>query len=306
MRPAAALAVVSCVLLAGCGGSSGSPQGAGASSAGGRTLEELWSAAPERVAVVPGDENHEPGLNRVSFLVVDGSGRVVERPSATVWVATSRDAEPFLRTKAVLERIGVLGGSEADATHFYVAHVRLPKPHTYWLLAEPVGGRQIAAIGNVQVVANDSPPDVGDPAPRSRTPTIASTHGDFAALTTRTPPDRALLRYSVADSLSAHVPFVVTFATPKLCQSRLCGPSVDVTLAAERRFRGDGIRFIHVEVYENNDLAKGFNRWMREWKLETEPWTFLVDRSGRIVDRFEGALSVDELERAVRAKLLES
>lgn len=302
MRPAAALAVVSCLLLVGCGGSRNTSTSSAA--AAGKTLEELWSAAPERVAITPGDENHEPGPNRVSFLVIDSSGRVVTRPRATVWLAKERDAEPFVRALARLERIGVPGGSAADATHFYVVHVRLPAAHEYWLLAEPVGGPQIAAIGNVEVVRHDQPPDVGDAAYPSRTPTITSTHGDVATLTTRTPPDLSLLRWSVADSLKSHIPFVVTFATPKLCQSRLCGPSVDVTLAASRHFRGKGIRFIHVEVFEDNDVAKGYNRWMKEWNLPTEPWTFLVDASGRIRARFEGAVSLAELEQAIRTTLL--
>ena len=59
-----------------------------------------------------------------------------------------------------------------------------------------------------------------------------------------------------------------------------------------------------VEVYEENDPAKGFNQWMQEWKLQTEPWTFLVDANGKIVERFEGTVSVNELETAVREKLL--
>ena len=66
------------------------------------------------------------------------------------------------------------------------------------------------------------------------------------------------------------------------------------------------MRFIHVEVYEDNDPAKGYNQWMGEWKLPTEPWTFLVAANGKIADRFEGTVSVDELETAVREKLLAS
>jgi glutathione peroxidase-family protein len=45
---------------------------------------------------------------------------------------------------------------------------------------------------------------------------------------------------------------------------------------------------------------------MQAWNLQTEPWTFLVDASGTIVDRFEGTVSVDELETAVREKLVPS
>ena len=40
---------------------------------------------------------------------------------------------------------------------------------------------------------------------------------------------------------------------------------------------------------------------MREWGLETEPWTFLVGRDGKILERFEGAVSVRELEEALGA-----
>ena len=63
------------------------------------------------------------------------------------------------------------------------------------------------------------------------------------------------------------------------------------------------MRFIHVEVFEDNDPAKGFNRWMREWNLPTEPWTFLVGADGKIAARFEGTASVLELEEAVREVL---
>ena len=256
------------------------------------------------VAVVPGTENHEPGDVRISFLVVDAENAVVALPTARVWVAESLDAPPFLEDEAKLERIGVPGGDEADATHIYVANLRLTKPGKYWLLAEPEGGAEkVQALGNVIVKAEDDPPDVGDKAIASQTPTLSSTGGDTAALTTRTPPDETLLRHSVADWLAAKVPFVVTFATPKFCSSRTCGPVVDVVEEVARRIEGGDVRFIHVEVFEDNDPAKGFNRWLEEWKLPTEPWTFLVGADGTIVERFEGTVSVTELETAVREKL---
>jgi len=78
---------------------------------------------------------------------------------------------------------------------------------------------------------------------------------------------------------------------------------VDVVEEVQRRVDSDDVRFIHVEVFEGNDPAKGFNRWMQEWKLPTEPWTFLVGADGRIVERFEGTVSVAELEAAVRERL---
>jgi hypothetical protein len=304
MRPPAALTVLSCLLVAGCGGSGSDTETTVADPGGGKTLEQLWRAPGDDVAVIAGTANHEPGDVRVSFLVVDAEGQVVALPTARVWIADALDAQPFLESSAKLERIGVPGGDVADASHIYVSRLRLPRPGKYWLLAEPEGGStKVQALGNVVVVANDSAPDVGDPAIASETPTIASTGGDLSKLTTRTPPDESLLEHSIAGSLAAKAPFVVTFSTPKFCSSRTCGPAVDVVEEVARRFEGADVRFIHVEVYEGNDPAKGYNRWMQDWGLTTEPWTFLVDRTGTIVERYEGVVSVNELEEAVHDKL---
>lgn len=268
------------------------------------TLEELWRAPGDDVAIVPGTENHEAGDVRISFLVVDAENRLVTLPTARVWVSKALDAQPFLETSAKLERIGVPGGDVARASHIYVARFSLPTVGTYWVLAEPEGGAtSIQALGNVVVAKKDSAPDIGDPAIAAHTPTIASTGGDLSKLTTRTPPDESLLEHSIADSLEAKTPFVVTFSTPKFCTSRTCGPVVDVVEEVASRFDGSTTRFIHVEVFEGNDPAKGYNRWMQEWGLKTEPWTFLVDGTGMIVERYEGAVSVNELEQAVHDKL---
>ena len=304
MRPVAALTVLSCLLLVGCG-SGGDAATTAADPGGGMTLEQLWRAPGDDVAIVAGTQNHEPGDVRVSFLVIDSEGRVVTLPTARVWVASALDTSPFLESTAKLERIGVPGGVVADASHIYVARLNLSRPGTYWLLAEPEGGgTKVQALGNVVVVKQDSAPDVGDPAIASKTPTVASTGGDFAKLTTRTPPDESLLKYSVADSLRAKVPFVVTFSTPKFCSSRTCGPVVDVVEEVSELVEGGDVRFIHVEVFEGNDPANGYNRWMKDWGLTTEPWTFVVGRDGKIVERYEGVVSVHELEQVVREKLV--
>ena len=298
MRPAIALLAAACLVPLGCGGSADDPETAG-TPGDGKTLEQLWRAPGDDVAVIAGTQSHEPGDVRVSFLVVDSQGRVSLLPTARVWVSQALEAPPFLETKAKLERIGVPGGAEADATHIYVAHLRLPETGSYWLLAEPESGNPVQALGNVVVSADDRAPSPGDHAPRSETPTLATAGGDASKVTTRTPPDTSLLRHSIADSLRAKIPFVVTFSTPKFCTSRTCGPVVDVLEETASRFEGKRVRFIHVEVYEDNDPAKGFNEWVREWGLETEPWTFLVGRDGKVLERFEGAVSVRELEEAL-------
>ena len=51
------------------------------------TLEALWRAPGEDVAIVPGTADFGPGHVRLTFLVIDGQGRVVTRPTARVWLA---------------------------------------------------------------------------------------------------------------------------------------------------------------------------------------------------------------------------
>src|SRR5205823_1882744 len=127
--------------------------------------------------------------------------------------------------------IGVPGESEAaslDVTKIYVAHFAVPRRGIYTVVTETLGAKPVQAELHIQVRKRPQAPAVGSKAIASDTPTIASTHGNFAKLTTRTPPDKAMLRYSVAASLAAHKPFVLVFATPKFCTSRTCGPVVDV------------------------------------------------------------------------------
>jgi hypothetical protein len=104
--------------------------------------------------------------------------------------------------------------------------------------------------------------------------------------------------------LAAHEPFVVTFATPRFCTSRTCGPVVDVVDYVRRNSAGSGVRFIHVEVFTKNRPALGYNRWMRQWGLQSEPWTFLVGRDGLVKAKFEGSVSAAELEAAIRRLIL--
>jgi len=279
--------------MAGCGGSSSAKEEPKAP-----TLEALWRAPGEDVAITPGSADFGPGRVRLTFLIVDGQGGVVTRPSARIWIARGLKERPFAQTTARSEEIGVEGSDPADATAIFVTNLQLPKAGMYWVLAEPVGGRKIQAVGTVVVKEQTAAPDIGEAAPRSQTPTLAT--ATLAELSTSRVPDPDLHRSSVAAALADRVPFVLVFATPKYCTSRTCGPVVDVVSTVRRDNAGSGIRFIHVEIYEGNDPARGENRWVREWKLPSEPWVFLVGADGKVRDRFEGTISVRELDASVR------
>ncbi len=290
--------------LVGCGGSGTTSDGESTSTTAAPpgTLEALWRGPGEDVAIIPGTSDYGPGRNRVSFLVVDKQSQLIERPTARIWVARGLKQKPYAETTATLEPIGVPGGARADAQNIYVTTLDTPTPGKYWLLAEPVGGKHIQALGNLVVRKRTAAPSVGERAIPSRNPTLQPGAGPKAvkAATTAEPPDRDLLRTTVAAAMAKERPFVVTFATPLYCQTRTCGPVVQVVQAVAKNWRGRGVDFIHIEIYKDNDPAKGTNRWVDEWNLQSEPFTFVVDRTGVIRTRLEGAFSPAELAAAVR------
>ena len=92
----------------------------------------------------------------------------------------------------------------------------------------------------------NGPPDVGRRRSRStrgRSPTSATTP---RRLDTRLPPATDLLKTDLADVVGKK-PVVITFATPALCQSRVCGPVVDIVEQAKAK-APDGVAFIHQEI----------------------------------------------------------
>ena len=160
-------------------------------------------------------------------------------------------------------------------------------------------GLDATVRGSFEVTKEGSTPAWGEEVPAVETP-AASGRRAIARISTDEHPDPSFYRTSVADAIRAGEPFVVVFATPKFCASRTCGPVLDTV---KRVARGtQGITFIHVEPYElpadptNLEPVDA----ALEWGLPSEPWVFLVDRDGRLVAEFEGALSAGELRDALR------
>ena len=138
----------------------------------------------------------------------------------------------------------------------------------------------------------------GDPAPRIHTPTEADVGGDLASIDTRLPP--STMHNADFAEVVGKKPVVLIFATPALCQSRVCGPVVDIAEEVKAGMEGEDVEFIHMEVFQDNQIAKGLRPQLVEYNLQTEPWVFTVDPKGKVAARFEGAFSSRELEEGIK------
>jgi hypothetical protein len=297
--------------FAGCGGGGGRTAGEAAGSTETSDADAVtapgWAApllskAGSEGAAVMASSDFAAGRNRVSFLLVRGDNSLVRAPRADVYYQPTAGG-PTKKTLARLVSIGVKASpaEKDDVKEIYVAELQLPRTGKQWIVIQPRG----VAFQGFQILDVKAKPTaiaVGGKAPASKNPTLATKPA--SKITTARPLDTGLLRYSIAESLQAKKPFVVAFATPAFCQSRTCGPTVDVVDAVRKRFESKGIRFIHVEIYEDNLPGNGVNGWVKEWRLPTEPWVYVVDRDGVVRDRFEGAISVPELEQSIRRNLL--
>jgi hypothetical protein len=318
-RPTLAVAAAVVLLATGCGSSGGGgstppaqpPPTAGLQDfpkAAGRTLGELQARLPEGPVLSPSVSLLEPGANRVGFGLFDVAHKPLAGAAAALYVSDPDGSHlrgPFVaRSESLVVKPQFESRTTAQdpdsANSVYVADVTFPRKGKYVVVAVArVDGRLLASGATSMEVGpkGAAPPAVGEKAPRVHTPTVASAGGDVSKVTTRVPPDLNLLKTDLADVLGRK-PVVLMFATPQLCVSRVCGPVVDIEAQVQAAV-GDKVAFIHNEIYNENDTAKGFRPQVRAYRLPTEPWCFVIDRTGRVSARFEGAFSVGELQRAV-------
>ena len=185
----------------------------------------------------------------------------------------------------------------------YESQVPFRKPGDYAVLVvTQTGNTYVAAPTQVKVKTKlqDQVPDVGEQAPKVATDTLESVKGNEELLDTRVPPSD--MHAESFDQVVGKKPVALLFATPQLCQSRVCGPVTDVALQLKSQY-GDRVEFIHQEVYEDNDPQQGVRRPLQEFRLPSEPWLFMVGADGRITARLEGSFGLNAFENALETGL---
>jgi len=307
------------VAAAGCGGSSSDkppaqPKATASKSAfpaaKGKTVDTLRAGLPEGPILAPSTTSSlEVGRNRVGFALFTPDKKFVT--DAAVALYTTRHDGTGVRGPYVarLESLKVKPQFESQTTasdpaaakSVYVADVPIPRAgKTVVTGVARIGGRMVRTSGfelRIPAHPRGGPPDFGQRPPVIHTPTLSSVAGDARKIDTRVPPAPDLLKDDYAKVVGKK-PVVITFATPLLCQSRVCGPVVDIVEQARAETSAD-VAFIHQEIYNDNQVNKGFRPQVVAWHLPTEPWTFVVNKKGRVSARFEGAFSTGELERAI-------
>jgi hypothetical protein len=193
------------------------------------------------------------------------------------------------------------GPGLAAITGIFVARPTFTAPGTYGVIAKVLlpDGTVRAGQANFEVVADSPVPNRGEPAIASKTLTATTAEEVQAVCSARQFDD--LHGLSLDQALANGRPTVLLFATPAYCATRTCGPSLEATIELKRRY-GERANFVHVEIYPGEDPDfENPAAPVAEWGLPSEPWLFLIDANGTIVERYEGGIGLTELDPAVQA-----
>jgi hypothetical protein len=255
-----------------------------------------------------------PGPNEFSFGLITEKGGVVTGGAPNVWVAKSNDVAATGPAQATWFPFAPAGATDdtsprSDLPGTYAAQLDLPSVGS-WLVGVVVEQGSTLLCGTANLVATDQaiPAALGSKATSVKTP-VATTERGLRMIDTRVPPS-PLHYISLDKALKNGKPTVVTFATPLLCESRLCGPVVDEVLLLFEKIGADRANFIHVEEWlpgedftpppaSLENQSPGF----KAYGFTTEPWTLVIDATGIIRARFEGPVTLAMVEAALQPLL---
>ena len=239
------------------------------------------------------------GVNRFAFAILDEDALPVRLTEVRASLF------PVDNPSSRQEVTAVFRTWPTSVAGVYAAQVTFDEPGIWEVEVEvpQPDGSVVNSVAAFQVKEESDSPAIGAKAPASQQRTAGDVE-KLAEITTASPPDPDLYQKTIAEAVASGLPSAVVFSTPAFCETRTCGPQVEVVEDLKERYKGLA-NFIHVEVYANplemqGDLTKGkINPAMNEWGLLSEPWTFILDRNGNVAAKFEGFVGTEELEPAL-------
>jgi len=305
----------------------------------GRTLRKFIQDEAEAhtgLIVGPAASVFYPGKNRYPFGLTEREGRQVDDAEVAIYYAEvppvdegaqsapgNKGQVPKAQTEALdqpvvgpfpakIESLGTepafrsQAPAEAPEMARVVYSAEVPFPHNGQFRMAAlirVGDETTSALLSTANVGEYTlVPRAGEAAPKIETPTAEEVGGDLSKITTRMPPDTQN-EVDYAEALGKE-PILLLFATPKFCQSRVCGPVVDVAEQAKQEY-GDKAAFIHMEIFNDNDPELWVRPQVRKFHLPTEPWLFAINREGVVSTALEGAFGLELMDEVAEKVIAE-
>ncbi len=264
------------VVLAACGGSDDSSGGGdddGTDAADGSTLQGLRLSSDLYVSDQP---------QRFVFAMTRGNDYYAGPAATIAFLSPSQQVtqptETTFRADGLPENRGI-----------YVSEPVLDEAGIWAVRIDLENGEKTELP--IQVEDTSHAVVVGAAAPRVATPTVADAMG-VNPICTRDP-DCTLHDVSLDQVVGTGRPVLAMFSTPARCESRYCGPTLDLLLDVMEPFQ-DRVTPVHIEIYRAEtglDLVPA----VEAYGLPGEPWAFGIDGAGTVVGRLDGAFDQGEI-----------
>jgi hypothetical protein len=289
MKRLVALSMTLFLILAACGGG-----GDDSSETGGPGAEEFAESCGVRPAcpiVASSTAEIVPDMNRLLVGLINDDDAPIASPKIDMHIDFFKLDESTTEPK--FERDMDFVWTVQNVVGLYVTEPEFDSPGVWGAEITVEGDGVNETIKQRIVVSPESPtPAIGEEVPSAKTPTKDDVK-DLAEISTDPKPDPAFYELSIDEALEKHEPFVVAFATPKFCQTQFCGPTLDKVKKVAKDF--PNVNFIHSEIYQNLEPENPVVSAVTDWGLPSEPWVFVVDADGKLVQKYEVAFSPDEL-----------
>ena len=269
-------------LVAACGSSGSS--GSGSSPGDEATAAALVSYFPDGIYLAGRKE-------RLPFGLADADGVPLsagpERLEATVMSASGEKVAALTASRRV----------EGLPRAYYSFEMELAQPGIYSLEAK-VNGQTLEQLFTIGVPGSLSFPGAGEPLEPFDTPTTTDSRG-VTPLCTR-PEPCPFHELTLTEALAAGRPVAYLVGTPAHCQTAICGPVLDLLIAAAPGF--PQFSFVHAEVYAD-EAAKEIAPAVAQLGLQFEPLLFVVGADGIVQRRLDVIYDRNELEMALSAAI---
>ncbi|HEY2437411.1 MAG TPA: hypothetical protein VGH93_09525, partial [Solirubrobacteraceae bacterium] len=254
------------------------------------------NAPPENLNVQPQNSTLLVGVNRVSIALLDSNQSPVA--ATGVHIDILNPAGHSIATRPLENIAAVYGGIPV-----FVGIAQFPSAGQYEFLVTGTGptGR-VNGHAFVTVAASGPEIAVGAHVPALHQAVLTDPGVTISMVDSGVPPD-TWHDQTIAGALEAHRPMVLFFGQPGFCPSKTCGPTVAILKQLCAQYCSQ-FSFQHIETDFPASVNQVFNNpAFRAFGLPSDPWVYFVNSAGVVTDRFEGPITLDELQGAAAGTL---
>jgi hypothetical protein len=227
------------------------------------------------------------GTQRAPFVLGDVNGLLpLEQTPATLTAKVLDSSGAAVVPSVTVERHGA-----ALQQPYYPFELSLQTAGAYeirLLSSDANGAVQVSKPADVPI------PQVGAPLPPEDTPTTTANRG-VNPICTRNP-HCTLHAVTLRQALAAGKPVAYLIGTPAYCQTGICGPVLDLLLAASKQ--RPNFTMVHAEVYTDDTISTP-SPAVTSYHMSFEPCLFVANAKGVLTARLDSIWDAGELSKAL-------